>query len=418
MKSSVSVFQSDFGFDEGTIFSLCSLTKAMTAAAVGILLDEGKLKWDTPVKDVLPTFQPKNDTLYNCLTITDLLFNPSGMSCVDNLVIRLLLFRAQFSYNNLSYALAGNVIEEFPHEPPSDTSNVAKCYNSLDDITTCPIPCPKAGNDRFAGPSGVRHRYNVYDGLALQASGLPHLREDSDGTAVAKQGADGLDWHQWRPLARQHAYHRKGCSLFAFLFHQGSLPGALSIVMILSNTDNVIVGLSNSLALDDVSDWVGRLFFQKILNVPSSERVDFIAAAYVSVAENLKWYPQLVTELGEARKNGTSPRALHEYAGTYWEAAHVFKIVVTAEEGGLYWAFHGLDSEKFKLNHYEDDDFTWLLPHNELSRRGRWVGSNEGPLFWKAVFKSSSEFGIDTLAWAHDTDVPPLQLKKEQMRGG
>lgn len=181
----------------------------------------------------------------------------------------------------------------------------------------------------------------------------------------------------------------------------------------------MIIGLSTSLALDDVSDWVGRLVFQEILNVPSSERVDFIAAAHASVAENLEWYPQLVKELGEARKNGTSPRDFHEYSGTYCEAAHVFKIVVTIEDGGLYWAFQGLDSEKFKLNHYEDDAFTWLLLlRNELSRRGRWVGSNQGSLFWKAVFKSSSESGIDTLAWAHDTDVPPLQLKKELMRGG
>lgn len=143
--------------------------------------------------------QPKDDTLYNCLTITDLLFNPSGMSCVDNLVvgsennilipgkegieyvtpwIRLLPFRAQFSYNNLSYDLAGNVIGKvsgyswceilysrifelldldctFLKEPPSDTSNVAQCYNALDDVTATPIPCPKAGNDRFVGPSAV-----------------------------------------------------------------------------------------------------------------------------------------------------------------------------------------------------------------------------------------------------------------------
>jgi hypothetical protein len=84
------------------------------------------------------------------------------------------------------------------------------------------------------------------------------------------------------------------------------------------------------------------------------------------------------------------------------------------EDGDLYWAFQGLDTERFKLNHYEDDIFTWLLPRNELSRRGRWVGSDQGPLFWKAVFKTSGGPSIDALSWAHDTDVPPLELKKEE----
>lgn len=502
MKSGVSVFQFDSGFrdaeggipgDEETIFPLCSLTKAMTAAAVGILVDEGKLKWDTLVKDVLPAFKPKDDTLYNCLTITDLLSHRSGMSWADNQVVgsennilipgkegiryintqtRLLPFRAQFSYNNLPYDLAGNVIEElsgqswseflqsrifdplgldrtFLKEPPSDTSNVAKCYNALDDATTTPIPCPKAGNDRFAGPSGgmrscIRDLLKLYKTFGSSfkdqfATGATSTA-DSPFKQVAHLTSAKIPMDQpsrnevsyacgWARVQLPNRMGQiginggllpdgmptvgKGVPSQLVLFHQGSLPGALSIVMILPDTDHVIVVLTNSLALNDVPDWVGQLVLQEILDVPSSERVDFIAAAQASVAENLKWYPQLVRELGEARKNGTSPRDLDEYAGTYWEAAHIFKIVVTVEDGNLYWAFQGLDSEKFKLDHYEDDAFTWLLPRNELSRRGRWVGSDQGPLFWKAVFKASGESGIDTLSWAHDMDVPPLQLKKE-----
>lgn len=31
----------------------------------------------------------------------------------------------------------------------------------------------------------------------------------------------------------------------------------------------------------------------------------------------------------------------------------------------------------------DDDTVLWLLPRNELSRRGRWVGSDQGPAFWK-----------------------------------
>lgn len=196
------------------------------------------------------------------------------------------------------------------------------------------------------------------------------------------------------------------------LFHQGSLPGALSIVILLPDTNSVIIVLSNTLALNNVPDWVGQLVLEELLEVPALERNDYIKAARTSVAENLKWYPALVRELGEARKNGTSSRELAGYVGTYWDNIHVFKIVVDLEDNKLYWRLQGLDSEKFSLEHYEDDTFTWLLSRNELSRRGRWVGSDQGAEFWKAIFQCSDDGRIDKLYWAHDTGVPPVELTK------
>ena len=43
--------------DAETIFQIASLTKAFTAASLGILVDEGKLDWDDPVIDYLPEFR-------------------------------------------------------------------------------------------------------------------------------------------------------------------------------------------------------------------------------------------------------------------------------------------------------------------------------------------------------------------------
>jgi hypothetical protein len=119
----------------------------------------------------------------------------------------------------------------------------------------------------------------------------------------------------------------------------------------------------NSLALNDVPDWVGQLVLEELLEVPESERNDYVKAAHTSVAENLKWYPELVNELGEARKNATSSRALEEYVGIYWEKLHVFKIVVTLEDGKLYWRFQGTSSLDVVAG-----------------------CSDQGPAFWKAVF--------------------------------
>ncbi len=40
-----------------TLFAIGSSTKAFTTFDLGLLVDEGKLDWDKPIRDFLPTFQ-------------------------------------------------------------------------------------------------------------------------------------------------------------------------------------------------------------------------------------------------------------------------------------------------------------------------------------------------------------------------
>ncbi|MCD5417518.1 beta-lactamase family protein, partial [Candidatus Bipolaricaulota bacterium] len=40
-----------------TIFAIGSSTKAFTTMSMGILVDEGKLEWDRPLRNYLPTFK-------------------------------------------------------------------------------------------------------------------------------------------------------------------------------------------------------------------------------------------------------------------------------------------------------------------------------------------------------------------------
>ena len=115
------------------------------------------------------------------------------------------------------------------------------------------------------------------------------------------------------------------------IFHQGSLPVALSIVTLLPNTESAIVISTNALALNDVLGWVGQFVLEEFLSILQLERNDFISAA-----ENLKWYCVLIQELEQAQKNGTSPTNQENYIETYWDDIHVFKILVTLEGGELY----------------------------------------------------------------------------------
>ncbi|MEP6595290.1 MAG: serine hydrolase domain-containing protein [Ginsengibacter sp.] len=65
--------------DENTLFGIASNSKAFTVAALGILVDEGKLKWDDKVIDYIPEFRLYNPYVTEEFTIRDLLTHRSGL---------------------------------------------------------------------------------------------------------------------------------------------------------------------------------------------------------------------------------------------------------------------------------------------------------------------------------------------------
>ncbi len=115
--------------DTATIFSIASTTKAMTAAAVGMLVDEGKVSWDDPVTKFVPALQLYDPYVTRELTVRDLLTHRSGLNGTDflwttndltkeEIYSRLRLVRPSYSlrstfiYQNVVYALAGEVVEK------------------------------------------------------------------------------------------------------------------------------------------------------------------------------------------------------------------------------------------------------------------------------------------------------------------
>ena len=66
-----------------TVFAIGSTTKAMTAAAFGILVDEGKLGWDDPVTKHLPWFQLRDPVVTREVTVRDLLTHRAGLPNAD-----------------------------------------------------------------------------------------------------------------------------------------------------------------------------------------------------------------------------------------------------------------------------------------------------------------------------------------------
>ena len=114
-----------------TLFGIASNTKAFTAAALGLLVDEGKLQWDDKVIKYIPEFKLYDAYATQELTIRDLLCHRSGLATgagdlmhdpdstdftVKDIIYNLRYikpaysFRSRFAYDNNLYLVAGEVI--------------------------------------------------------------------------------------------------------------------------------------------------------------------------------------------------------------------------------------------------------------------------------------------------------------------
>ena len=111
-----------------TLFPLASCTKPFTATVLGMLADDGKLTWDDRVQQHLPEFQLHDPFVTREVTVRDLLAHRTGLSNCNllwsknefspyEIMDRLKFvparnsFRSRFTYNNLMYLVAGQIIE-------------------------------------------------------------------------------------------------------------------------------------------------------------------------------------------------------------------------------------------------------------------------------------------------------------------
>jgi CubicO group peptidase (beta-lactamase class C family) len=113
--------------DVHTIFPIGSNAKAFTATLLAMLVHDGKLGWDDPVRQHLPDVRFADDYLTEHVTVRDLLGMRTGVasdlmwlgSGLDRQellqrlqhVAPIAPFRAQWIYSNLNYVLAGEIVE-------------------------------------------------------------------------------------------------------------------------------------------------------------------------------------------------------------------------------------------------------------------------------------------------------------------
>ncbi len=178
-----------------SLFYCASMSKAFTACAVGLLVDEGKLDWNDPVRKHMPEFTTPDDYVTDNFMVKDLLCHRSGWITFDGDLLwygtnyeqkeilarhgnepMSLPFRDEFGYSNLMFIAAAQLVERVS----------GLTWDQF--ITT-----------RIFTPLGMeRSRVETADLAAMTDVALPHVRKGQDPASPQKsmpyqplQGADG-----------------------------------------------------------------------------------------------------------------------------------------------------------------------------------------------------------------------------------
>ncbi|HYR30108.1 MAG TPA: serine hydrolase [Thermoanaerobaculia bacterium] len=123
-----------------TLLPIGSITKSFTTLLMGMLVDEGKLEWDKPVRGYVPEFRAADELLTARLTPRDLVTHRTGLPRHDlvwynnkdltrtQIVERLSHLgasedlRTRYQYNNLMFLAGGFLVEEITGKPWEDVT--------------------------------------------------------------------------------------------------------------------------------------------------------------------------------------------------------------------------------------------------------------------------------------------------------
>ncbi len=193
-----------------------SVPKSMTAMMIGTLIDDGLLTWDTPVKDILPSFKLANPESSSAVTFRDLLSMRSGLpnfdisvfvqpyspeQIIDSLATIPLIAKPgeTYAYSNQGYAAAGFIAALAAGAHFGD--NIYETYARL-------------MQERVFAPLGMnRTTFNFDTGVNDQNVASPHSFDLANGGFAAfsvglEQGAfsvipaGGSTWSTAGDLAR------------------------------------------------------------------------------------------------------------------------------------------------------------------------------------------------------------------------
>jgi CubicO group peptidase (beta-lactamase class C family) len=192
--------------DADTIFPTGSTGKAVTAAALAILVDDGKLAWDDRVIDHLPDFRMYDAWVTREMTVADLLLHRSGLglgagdllyiprtsrSRAD--IVKALRnikpatsFRSGYAYVNILYVVAGELVTRVSGMPWEQFVRT-RIFQPLGMKTAV-----SDENDRFATANRAQPHARLDP--RLRGLGAQQVLPEREGLGQVGAPAGGLAW--------------------------------------------------------------------------------------------------------------------------------------------------------------------------------------------------------------------------------
>lgn len=428
-----------------TLFAIGSCTKAFTTTALGILVDEGKLDWDTPIKNYLPTFKLQDEFATQRMTARDLLCHRSGLPRHDlmwygssgtqkELFDRLQYlepskdFRTTWQYQNLMYMTAGYLIEvlsgqrwedfvqqriltplgmdssNFSVKTSQQANDFSLPYKELKDEVQLTDFYNEAAFSAIAPAGAINSSVaDMSKWVMMHLKQGKHMGKDGGDTQIVSE-AQLVQMHTPQMVIPDDPRHKEftnssyGLGWFIHSYrghvmveHGGNIDGFSALTMLFPNENIGMVVLSNmngtpvpNILCYNIAD---RLLEMEAVNwneLVKQEVADVKAAMEQNKEKN-------VTD----RVANTHPsHELGAYAGDY-EHPGYGALTVEKQDDALSIGYNGFS---FALSHYHYDVFDAYIERFDLHM--------------KILFASNLKGDIDTIAVPFEPAVKEIVFKR------
>lgn len=393
--------------DGDTHFDTASLAKSFTAALLATLVDEGKLQWDSRVRDVLPELSFGDPYLDANVTLRDLLTHRVALQAANGMprfssydeaeVLRRVRylkpqgqFRADFVYSNLMYTVAGAMAEKVTGKKwdalvrerllkplgMNDTNatedvsvpNSASPHAVIDDVQQ-PVKAyywktmaPAAAIASTARDMARWLQFQLGDGswegkriISTASMEEMHSPQFIIRTTAAMRAARGVDYFAGYGLGWQ-VFDYKGRPMF---WHSGNGDGFPSYMAILPKQKLGVIVMTNTWVMPFLHGALAGRILDTFLGLETKDSVgETIAADKTTRERNAK----ALADMEKERVRNTKPSvALAEYAGTYNDPLFG-DMTVTTEGDHLLLQFAGGEKADLLHWHYDTFDVRWHQP--------------------------------------------------------
>ncbi|WP_085300167.1 serine hydrolase [Cognaticolwellia mytili] len=394
-----------------TLFGIASNTKAMTAALLAKLVDEGKLTWQTKVIDIIPEFQLPDAYVTREFTIIDLLSHNSGLGLgAGDLMIwpettltnqdvikgmkhlpQVSSFRSEFAYDNLMYVIAGEVIGKITGKSwqeniqstifdnlgmkntrakysliPQANKNVARAHVPLDGKLNV-----VGGNflEKFSSAGSVASSVNDMS-LWLKAQ-LNRGQYGQDGEQELRLFSEKQSRAMWQartllPVPQsatdQDKTHFTAYALGWFvkdyhgvkvIQHTGGILGMVSKVVLVPEENLAMVILTNQQS-GSAFNAISQQILNEYLKLPEKDWVEHYVIKMKKYNADKK--AQIAEAAASVDKNSKPSLALADYAQTYLDNWYG-EIAITLENKKLVMQFGNTPALHGTLEHYQHNTF-------------------------------------------------------------